>query len=234
MADETSAGNGKAADLIIATALEALGRINTLVNNAGGSQSFYPVDEDTDDRIEAVIGTNLIGSIMLLRRVWPIIKSQDYGRIITMSSNTTLGMNGTLAHVCAKGGVICLTNVAAIEGEPVGILVNAVLPAAYTRGVALAEPGTMDWFKPFTPELAGEGVVYLCSEESKTAGGLYRDDGSQFGGYAIYGNWGIEDSALTAEIVAQRMADGRDMGDAKLLESIAHNMARLGVAAQLG
>lgn len=227
VADGTAVGTGDSARAIVGAAMDAFGRVDILVNNAGGSRPFHNVDEDADENVEGVIRSNLIGSLMMMRRVWPVMRGQNYGRIINTSSNTVLGQQGMLAYVAAKGGVIGFSGTAAIEGRPLGILVNTVFPQAYTRSVDdTAEPGTMDWFKPHTPELVAEGVVYLCSRECTASGELFRIGGGRFGRYGIYGNKGVENANLTAEFVAEHFADCRDMSDVEIVPDAAYDMAR--------
>ncbi len=218
IADATSVGTVGAADIIAARALEAFGRIDILVDNAGGADSIAPLENDSNEVVEGLIQSNLLGAVWLLRRIWPLMKAQGYGRIVNMSSSTALGMSGTFAYATAKGGIIGLTNVAAVEGREHGILVNAVLPTAYTRGAAaLEETQSLDWFKPYTPELVGEGVAYLCSAENTASGEMYRIGGGMFSRYAIYGNTGLRDWHITAEKVAEQIAQARDMTDSVLL-----------------
>lgn len=233
VADGTTVGTAEAATEIVNHTLSEFGQIDILVNNAGGADGFHGIDERTDEYVEGVIRSNLLGSVMLVRRVWPIMCKQRYGRIINTSSNTTLGMQGTLAYVSAKGGIIGLTNVAAIEGAPFGIVCNAVFPAAYTRGVEQQPPGTMDWFKPFTPELVAEGVTFLCSSENTATGELYRIGGGRFGRYSIHGNSGIHDAQLTAEIVAARIDEARNIDPTVALNNTLEDMSRFGDMPQL-
>lgn len=232
VAEGSSVGTAAAADAIVGTALKAFGRVDILVNNAGGSTAFTTVDGDSDAVVQGVIDSNLTGSWMLLRKVWPLMREAGYGRIINTASNTLLGMNGAFAYVVAKGGVLGLTTAAAVEGRPLGILVNAVFPQAYTRGVSNLD-GSMDWFLPFTPELVAEGVVFLCSEQCEAAGELFRIGGGGMGRYAIHGNRGIRDQGLTAEMVAEQFDVVRDMGENELLTSTVQDMTRFGTAAQL-
>lgn len=226
-ADATSVGTGDSARAIVDAAVKAFGRVDILVNNAGGSRPFHDLDQDSDEAVEGVLRTNLIGSMMLMRRVWPIMRAQQYGRIVNTSSNTMLGQQGMLAYVSAKGGIIGMSGTAAIEGRPLGIHVNTLFPQAYTRSVEeAAPPGSMEWFRPHTPELVAEGVVYLCSRECQASGELFRIGGGRFSRYGIYGNTGFADAALTAEMVAARVEEGRDMRDAEIVPDASYDMMR--------
>jgi NAD(P)-dependent dehydrogenase (short-subunit alcohol dehydrogenase family) len=225
--DTTSVGTGETARAIVEAAVKAFGRVDILVNNAGGSRPFHKVDEDADEIVEGVIRSNLIGSLMLMRRVWPLMRAQGYGRIVNTSSNTVLGQEGMLAYVAGKGGIIGMSGAAAIEGRPLGILVNTVFPQAYTRSVEeTAQAGSMEWFKPFTTELVAEGVAYLCSRDCTASGELFRIGGGRFSRFGIYGNKGVQRAGLTAEIVAERFEEGRDMNDAELVRDATHDMMR--------
>lgn len=101
-ADASSVGTGESAQAIVDAAVKAFGRVDILVNNAGGSRPWHNIDEDLDDAIEGVVRSNLLGSMMLMRRVWPLMRAQNYGRIVNISSNTVLGMQGVLAYVPQK------------------------------------------------------------------------------------------------------------------------------------
>ena len=231
VADQSSVGTGDSARSIVRAAVSAFGRIDILVNNAGGSQGAFEVDGDSDERVEAVISTNLIGPLMLVRKIWPILREQGYGRVVNVSSSAVLGIDGMLAYAAAKGGVIGLSNACAGEGRSHGILVNTVFPAAYTRGIGLRAPGSLDWLRPFTPELVAEGITFLCSSECTVAGELFRIGGGRFGRYGIFGNKGIHDAELTAEIVGRRFEESRDLNDVELMLSASQDMTRLGIDA---
>jgi NAD(P)-dependent dehydrogenase (short-subunit alcohol dehydrogenase family) len=226
-ADATSVGTGESARAIVDAAVKAFGRVDILVNNAGGSRPFHDVDADSDEAVEGVLRTNLIGSMMMMRRVWPVMRAQKYGRIVNTSSNTVLGQPGMLAYVAAKGGIIGLSGTGAIEGRALGIHVNTLFPQAYTRSVdETAPPGSMEWFKPHTPELVAEGVAFLCSRECHASGELFRVGGGRFSRYGLYGNKGFADAVLTAEMVAARFEEGRDMADAEIISDAAYDMMR--------
>ena len=124
-----TAANGRA---IVRAALDAFGRIDILVNNAGTGIAG-PFTAHDDEAIERHYATNLIGGHHLMRAAWPHMAENRYGRILNVSSNGALGVGGNAPYGAAKAGMLGLTLDAAIEGKPLGILVNAVMPTSYSR-----------------------------------------------------------------------------------------------------
>ncbi|PIT01925.1 short-chain dehydrogenase [Bradyrhizobium nitroreducens] len=112
---------------IVATAMEALGKIDILVNNAGigGSKRLQDTDDELIDRF---LQTNLASLLRITRSVLPRL-TRPGGRIINISSIFGLtGYPGTTAYAVAKAGVAQFTRQLAGELGPEGILVNAIAP----------------------------------------------------------------------------------------------------------
>lgn len=220
IADGTSVGTGKAADTIIAAATTAFGRLDILVNNAGGSLGQPRIDEDNDEQAEGVIRTNLIGPYMLVRRAWPIMKRQGYGRIVNVMSGAMMGMVGTAAYSIGKSGLIGLTNTAAIEGAPHGIKVNGVWPIALTRLAGkLEDPAILAWMQQFPISPVAEGIVYLCSPGLSANGEMFTIGGGRVARNAVFCAEGYHHPALTAERLARNFETVRDMTGSKLIVS---------------
>lgn len=104
------------------------GRIDILINNAG-LQYVSPLEEFPTDKFEMMVKIMLTAPFMAIKHVFPIMKKQEFGRIINMASiNGLIGFAGKSAYNSAKHGVIGLTKVAALEGAEHGITVNALCP----------------------------------------------------------------------------------------------------------
>ena len=213
--DATSVGTSDAATAIVTKAVEAFGRVDILVNNAAGFIGVRGLTSDTDEQVDAVLRTNLMGGYHLLRQVWPMMVAQRYGRIVNLISGALLGMPGTAPYSTSKGGLIGLTNVAASEGQADGIYVNGVWPIANTRMVdALEDAAMRAAMVPFLPNLAAEPIVYLCSEENETNGEMFTVGGGRVARTAFYNAEGFHDPELTAESLASNIDRARDLSSA--------------------
>ena len=199
VADATTVGESAGADKIITAALEAFGRIDILINNAGGS-TIAPIDELSDDAIERVMRTNYWGPYLLIRRAWPHMRKQRYGRILNVSSSATLGIGTVAPYSSAKAAMIGLTCEAAIEGKPHGIGINAIFPAGYTRLAAKSQEAARAWMETyFAPQLVAQAVAYFVSREMTHTGEIYAVGGGRVSRIAAFNNDGYFNRELTPE-----------------------------------
>ncbi|QGQ47582.1 3-hydroxybutyrate dehydrogenase [Metabacillus sediminilitoris] len=106
----------------------AYGRIDILINNAG-LQHVAHIEEFPTEKYELLVKVMLIAPFIATKHIFPIMKKQQFGRILNMASiNGLIGFAGKAAYNSAKHGVIGLTKVAALEGAEHGITVNALCP----------------------------------------------------------------------------------------------------------
>ena len=108
--------------------IETYGRLDILVNNAG-LQHVVPLEEFPTDKFEFLLKVMLTAPFIATKKALPLMKEQQFGRIINMASiNGLIGFAGKAAYCSAKHGVIGLTKVSALEAAPFGVTVNALCP----------------------------------------------------------------------------------------------------------
>jgi 3-oxoacyl-[acyl-carrier protein] reductase len=122
---------------------QKFGRIDILVNNAGILKNF-PIEETTNELIDATIGINVKGALYTIRAVTPIMKKQNYGRIINVSS--ICGKMGdhstTYVYGASKGALLSATRSVAYQLGPFGITCNSIAPhAVMTKLMAYWDEG---------------------------------------------------------------------------------------------
>lgn len=117
-----------------------LGRIDVLVNNAGGSFGVsQPVEEIDGADWDRVVTLNLKGTFLCIKAVVPCMKRRGYGRIVNISSMAGRGRSvlGGAPYAAAKAGIIGLTRHISMDLGRYGITVNAVAPGTVLSGERL-------------------------------------------------------------------------------------------------
>lgn len=225
VADATTVGTSAGADAILKAALDAFGRVDILINNAGGS-TIAPIDDLDDSDIEKVMRTNYWGAYLLMRRVWPLMRNQGYGRILNVCSSATLGIGTVAPYSSAKAAMIGLTCEAAIEGKPHNLLVNGIFPAGYTRLAAKSQEDARIWMETyFSPNLVAQAVAYFVSAHMAHSGEIYSVGGGRVSRIATFNNDGYFNRELTPELVEQHINEIRDLeGAVHVASSAEENM----------
>ena len=112
----------------IEQAHDVTGRLDVLFNNAGMGFGFK-VHDMPEGAFEHHVGVHLFGTIYGMRYALPIMKKQNFGRIInTISRNAETDVEGTSAYAAAKAGIWSATRVAAKENAEYDILINMIIP----------------------------------------------------------------------------------------------------------
>jgi 3-oxoacyl-[acyl-carrier protein] reductase len=119
---------------IAAEALAAWGRIDVLINNAGGLIARTKVEEYSDDYIQKVLALNVTQVAMFMHEVVPVMRRQKHGNVINVSSIAARhgGGAGAIIYAGAKGFISTATRGWAKELVGDGIRVNAVSPGVIT------------------------------------------------------------------------------------------------------
>jgi NAD(P)-dependent dehydrogenase (short-subunit alcohol dehydrogenase family) len=113
---------------MVKTALNETGRLDALFNNAGTSRGGN-IHNFKDDEYEYVIRVNLFGPVYGIRAAIPVMRDQNFGRIINLvSRNAEAGNNGLSAYNSSKAALWSVTRSAAVENLDYDILVNGMIP----------------------------------------------------------------------------------------------------------
>ncbi|XOQ13255.1 MAG: 3-hydroxybutyrate dehydrogenase [Shouchella clausii] len=125
---QTDVTNENEVTAMVQKTVACFGRIDVLINNAG-MQHVSPIEDFPTETYKLLVDIMLVGPFMAIKHVMPIMRKQQFGRIINMSSiNGLIGFSGKAAYNSAKHGIIGLSKVAALETAEDGITVNCIAP----------------------------------------------------------------------------------------------------------
>jgi 2,3-dihydroxy-2,3-dihydro-p-cumate dehydrogenase len=189
-----------AADDLVATAVETLGHVDVLVNNAGGGV-IRPTLEHTEDTLRATIDNNLWTTIYCVRAVLPHMVSRGHGRIVNIGADSVrTGLVDHAMYNAAKGGVHAMVTGIAREFASAGITANTVAPCyvrtpelaklfesgdAPARLIHVVEEATaiVPMGRPSDPDEVATAVAFLAGEDTRFITGqtIYVNGGSSMG-----------------------------------------------------
>ncbi|MCJ1386105.1 bifunctional hydroxyacyl-CoA dehydrogenase/enoyl-CoA hydratase fox2 [Xylographa soralifera] len=160
-------------DAVVKAAIDAFGRIDIIVNNAGilRDKAFANMDDALWDQVIAV---HLRGTYKVTKAAWPYMLKQKYGRIVnTTSTSGIYGNFGQANYAAAKLGILGFSRALAREGAKYNIYVNTIAPNAGTNMTRTIMPEEM--VQAFKPEQVAPMVVALCSDRipQPPTGGLF-------------------------------------------------------------
>ncbi|KAL9112957.1 MAG: hypothetical protein Q9227_002822 [Pyrenula ochraceoflavens] len=160
-------------DAVVKAAIDAFGRVDVLINNAGilRDKAFTNMDDSLWDPVLAV---HFRGAYKMTKAAYPYMLKQKYGRIInTTSTSGIYGNFGQANYAAAKCGILGFSRALAREGAKNNILVNTIAPNAGTNMTRTIMPEEM--VQAFKPEYVAPLVVALCSDKvpDPATGGLF-------------------------------------------------------------
>ena len=176
LANGASVTDFAAVQAMVQQAVDAWGRVDVLVNNAGilRDKSFAKMEMD-DFRL--VVEVHLMGAAHCCKAVWPHMAAQNYGRIVMTTSSTGLyGNFGQSNYGAAKLALVGLMQTLAIEGEKHNIRVNALAPTAATRMTEGLLPETV--LALLQPEAVVPAMLVLAHDSAPTRTTLCAGAGS--------------------------------------------------------
>ncbi|KXH28507.1 short chain dehydrogenase [Colletotrichum nymphaeae SA-01] len=160
-------------DAVVKAAIDAFGRIDIIVNNAGilRDKAFNNMDDSLWD---PVLNVHLRGTYKVTKAAWPYFLKQKYGRVInTTSTSGIYGNFGQANYAAAKCGILGFSRALALEGYKYNIYVNIIAPNAGTAMTRTIMPEEM--VQAFKPDYIAPVVLALSSDKvpKNPTGGLY-------------------------------------------------------------
>jgi NAD(P)-dependent dehydrogenase (short-subunit alcohol dehydrogenase family) len=204
VANYDSVATAEGGRAIIQAAVNAFGRVDVVVNNAGilRDKAFHKMDAAM---IDAVIDVHLKGAFYVSQPAFALMREQGYGRIISTSSASGLfGNFGQANYGAAKAGLAGLTRVLAIEGAGRGIKVNAIAPVAATR---MTENLLGDLASRVSPESVSPIVAYLAHQDCAVNGNIYSVAGGRVARIVAVETPGVVLPETTAESFRDHLDD---------------------------
>jgi NAD(P)-dependent dehydrogenase (short-subunit alcohol dehydrogenase family) len=167
VADTHSIALPEGGEAVVAHALDAFGRVDIVVNNAGilRDKAFHNM---TLEMWDAVHGTHLRGAFNVTRPAYAKMRAQGHGRIVmTSSPSGTYGNFGQANYSSAKMGLVGFARTLSAEGAKFDIKANVVSPNAATR---MTEGLTGELGPHMAPDKVAPVVAFLCHESCALAG----------------------------------------------------------------
>jgi NAD(P)-dependent dehydrogenase (short-subunit alcohol dehydrogenase family) len=158
---------------IVRTALDAFGRIDIVVNNAGILRDRM-IFNMTEEEWDAVIDTHLKGAFAVTRAAAPQMREQKSGRFINMTSTSGLvGNVGQANYAAAKLGIVGLTKATALDMARYNVTANCISPFAWTRMIGTipteteAQKARVEKIKKLSPAHIAPVVAFLATDAAK-------------------------------------------------------------------
>ena len=211
VADTNGVHTWEGGEAIVATALDAWGRVDVVVNNAGilRDVSFAKLGPD---QLGPVLDVHLAGAFHVTRAAWGHMREAGFGRVVSTTSGSGLyGNYGQTNYAAAKMGLVGLTRTLALEGARYGIIANAIAPLAASRMTeGLLPSAVLDRLRP---EHVSPVVAYLASPACDESGSVFSVGGGHVARVAIVEGEGVSFRDVpTVEDVAASFDRIRDLG----------------------
>jgi NAD(P)-dependent dehydrogenase (short-subunit alcohol dehydrogenase family) len=214
VANHESVAAAAAAARIVEQAIEAYGKVDILINNAGILRDKTFAKVALED-FESVVDVHFLGSVYVTKAAFPLMKEQGYGRIVmTTSASGLYGSFGQTNYGAAKMALIGFMNCLKLEGLKDNVLVNTIAPVAATRMTEGILPPGLD--EKLRPGFVTAAVAYMCSEQCASTGDIIEAGAGYYAKVQVFEGQGVRlGDEVTPEMVAGAYADITDMSAAR-------------------
>jgi len=177
--------NGDSVRAMVRAAMDAFGKIDIVINNAGVTHLPTPMESVSEADFDKVMAVNMKSIYLIAREVVPLMKARNSGNFLNIASTAGLSPRPNLNwYNASKGWVITATKAMAVELAASGIRVNALCPVAGETPLLKSFMGqdtpemrakflaTIPLGRFSTPEDMGNAACYLCSDEASMITGV--------------------------------------------------------------
>ena len=174
---------------IVKTAVDAYGKVDILINNAGilRDKSFLKM---TEEEWDLVIGVHLKGAFCVTQPAVKAMKENNYGRIIfTASTSGLYGNFGQTNYGAAKLGLVGIMNTLKLEVAKYDIKINTIAPNAWSRMTADVFPPEFE--DKMNPQFNEPMVLFLCSQQNTATGNCFAMGAGWYAKTAIVSGNGV-------------------------------------------
>ncbi|WP_299557186.1 SDR family oxidoreductase [uncultured Mycolicibacterium sp.] len=215
VANYDSVAEPEGAANIIKTAIDAFGKIDGVVSNAGilRDGTFHKMTFENWDAVQKV---HLYGGYNVIRAAWPHFREQGFGRVVVATSTSGLfGNFGQANYSAAKLGLVGLINTLAQEGAKYDIKCNAVAPLAATRMTEDILPPEV--LARLTPDYVAPVVAKLMTEEIEETASVFIVGGGKVQRTALFQNEGVTfDHVPSLDEINAKWGEITDLSQAEL------------------
>jgi NAD(P)-dependent dehydrogenase (short-subunit alcohol dehydrogenase family) len=209
VANTDSVATPEGGQAIVQAALDAWGRVDILIHNAGNVR-YGTIRDISYDDFKAVVDVHLMGAFHVVKAAHPLMCDAGYGRIVLTSSiGGIYGNNRCVNYGISKSGMIGLSNIAALEGEACNVKSNVIVPSAVTR---MADGLDISQYPPMEPELVAPAVAWLAHEQCSVTGEMIAAIGGRIARCFIAETRGVYQPSWTIEEIDAAMPAVHDKG----------------------
>jgi NAD(P)-dependent dehydrogenase (short-subunit alcohol dehydrogenase family) len=218
VADSSDVSTVDGAENLVQTCVDAFGRVDSVVNNAGISIHTMFADL-SPELLDKVMKINAYGPALVALAAWPHLTKSGTGRLVMIASEAAVtGLPTNPHYAMSKGAMLGLTKALAAEGDERGIKVNAVNPAAYTamssqqarsrlsRALGI-DPNNEEELREGSARVVSALVAWLAHPDCTVSGEIFKAEAGQVARVAYALGKGIPGRGLTIDVVHERFPE---------------------------
>eukprot|EP01084_Bolivina_argentea_P194626 333954_1 len=181
-----------AGEKAVEAAINKFGKIDILISNAGQLRD-KSLKNMTLEMFTDVINTHVIGTFRVIKAAWTYMYKQKYGRIVIIGSQAAFwGGFGQANYAAAKGALVGLNGICAVEGFKKNILSNLIC----TEGITRMNENLMRKDDPrrelWKPKYCANAVLVLCHKDCPTTGKMYQTEGGTIRQFRVQASDGMK------------------------------------------